>query len=259
MNLFRRLFGGVIILFILLLITFLGHTYLSIGVLIFSLIAIYEISNAFKNLNYRIPIYLTMSLNIMIMINAYMTDGIKYIRGLIFLLVMMIFTYMIFNKKHEFKDFLPVFFIIAYISILMSNIIKITDTRYIFMLYIIAWGSDTCAYLVGSTMGKHKINYISHISPNKTLEGFIGGIVGAVILNMVYSDFMKISNDIFTLIIFTTFAAILSQIGDLIASYIKRQCKVKDFGNLIPGHGGILDRFDSMLFVSPILYLLSIL
>src|SRR5699024_10908583 len=100
-----------------------------------------------------------------------------------------------FNKKHEFKDFLPLFFIIAYVSLLISNIIKISDTRYIFMLYIIAWGSDTFAYLVGSTIGRNKIKSISHISPNKTIEGFLGGIVGAVILNLIYSNLMNISHD----------------------------------------------------------------
>lgn len=259
MNLFKRFFGGILILGVLLSITFLGHTYLSIGVTIFSLIAVKEMINAFKNLNFNVPVFLTMVLNLLIMLDAYIVDNRKYSIASFVLFLMVIFIYMIFNKKHEFKDFLPLFFIIAYVSLLMGNMIKISDTRYIYMLYIIAWGSDTCAYLVGSTIGKNKIKSISHISPNKTVEGFLGGIVGAVILNIIYSNLMNISHDTLIIILFTVVSAILSQIGDLIASFIKRQCKVKDFGNLIPGHGGILDRFDSMLFVSPILYLLSIL
>lgn len=259
MNLVKRLFGGIIILAVLLGITFLGHTYLSIGVTIFSFIAVLEMRNAFKNLGFDVPKFLTLALNFIIMLDAYIVDNRKYSIASFVLVLMITFIYMIFSKKHEFKDFLPMFFIIAYVSLLMSNMIKISDINYIFMLYIIAWGSDTCAYLVGSTMGKNKIKSISHISPNKTLEGFIGGIVGAVVLNLIYSNIMNISHDTRIIVGFTIVAAILSQLGDLIASFIKRQCKVKDFGDLIPGHGGILDRFDSMLFVSPVLYLLSIL
>jgi phosphatidate cytidylyltransferase len=258
MNLIKRTLGGAIILAVLLSITFLGHSYLSVGVTIFSLIACKELINAFKNLGYNTPVILTMALNLLLVFEAYI-NNLTYSVISFVLLLMLIFIYMIFNKKYVFKDFLPMFFIIAYVSLLMSNMIKMTDTRYIFMLYIIAWGSDTCAYLVGSTMGKHKIKSISHISPNKTVEGFLGGIIGAVILNLIYSNAMDISHDASIIILFTIISAILSQIGDLIASFIKRQCKVKDFGDLIPGHGGILDRFDSMLFVSPILYLLSII
>lgn len=259
MNLIKRTFGGIIILAVLLGITYLGHPYLSLGVTIFSLIAVKEMTNAFDNLSYKVPMFLTMALDLIIMINAYFVSKSKYSAICFILLLMVTFIYMIFNKKHEFKDFLPMFFILAYVSLLMSHMIKISDIRYIYMLYIIAWGSDTCAYLVGSTMGKHKIESISHISPNKTIEGFLGGIIGAVVLNLIYTNKIGLSHSVPRIIIFTILAAILSQIGDLIASFIKRQCKVKDFGNLIPGHGGILDRFDSMLFVSPILYLLSIL
>ncbi|MDD7305810.1 MAG: phosphatidate cytidylyltransferase [Peptoniphilaceae bacterium] len=258
MNLIKRLFGGLIILAVLLSITFLGHPYLSLGVTIFSIIAVKELINAFKNLGFNTPILLTMALDLLLMVEAYFNDK-KYSIISFALLLMLVFIYMIFNKKYVFSDFLPMFFIIAYVSLLMSNMIRLRDPRYIFMLYIIAWGSDTCAYLVGSIFGKHKIRSISHISPNKTVEGFLGGIVGATILNLFYSNMMNISHNTLIIILFTIVSAILSQIGDLIASYIKRQCKVKDFGNLIPGHGGILDRFDSMLFVSPILYLLSIL
>lgn len=258
MNLIKRLFGGVIILAILLFITVMGHAYLSVGVLIFSLIAVKEMRDGFLKIGYNTPFVFTSIVNVLVMVEAYINDRRLSIIGLVFVL-MITFMYMIFNKKYDMVDFFPMFFIIAYVSLLMSNIIKIRDLKYVYMLYIVAWGSDTFAYLVGSKFGKNKIKSIAHISPNKTIEGSIGGIVGAVILNLIYSNFTGISHDTGIIILFTVVAALLSQIGDLIASYIKRKCGIKDFGNLIPGHGGILDRFDSMLFVSPILYLLSIL
>lgn len=258
MNLIKRIFGGAIILFILLAVTFMGHMYLSIAIGIFSLIAVKEMANGFENIGYHTPILLTCILNILIMIEAYINDTKYSIIGLVMTL-MFAFMYMIFSKKFVMKDFFPMFFILAYMSILMSHIIKIRDLKFVYMLYIISWGSDTFAYLFGSKFGKRKIKSIAHISPNKTVAGFIGGIFGAVLLNVIYVKFVNVGLDLSIIIIFTIISAIVSQIGDLIASFIKRNCGIKDFGHLIPGHGGILDRFDSMLFVSPILYLLSIL
>lgn len=258
MNLFKRLFGGIIILAVLLLITSMGHKYLSIGVAIFSVIAVKEMRDGFSKIGYNAPLVLTIIVNLLIMLDGYINNNQYSIVGLV-LVLMVTFIYMIFNKKYDLQDFFPMFFIIAYVSLLMSHMIKITDMKYLYMLYIIAWGSDTFAYLVGSKFGKHKMLSISHISPNKTIEGSIGGILGAVLLNLVYTKFVGINHDVNIIVIFTVISSLLSQIGDLIASFIKRKCGIKDFGNLIPGHGGILDRFDSMLFVSPILYLLSII
>ena len=127
------------------------------------------------------------------------------------------------------------------------------------MLYLTAWGSDTFAYLTGSTIGKRKIESVRHISPKKTLEGSIGGVIGAVILNLIYNHYSGLHIDFSLVIIFSALGAILSQIGDLVASYIKRKTGIKDFGNLIPGHGGIMDRFDSMIFIAPLFYLFSVL
>ncbi|MDU0946224.1 MAG: CDP-archaeol synthase, partial [Anaerococcus vaginalis] len=113
--------------------------------------------------------------------------------------------------------------------------------------------------LTGSTIGKHKIKSLESISPNKTIEGFIGGVCGAVILNLIYVNYVNLDKNILLVIIFTIIAAFLSETGDLVASFIKRKCKIKDYGNLIPGHGGILDRFDSILFISPCLYLFTLI
>lgn len=130
----------------------------------------------------------------------------------------------------------------------------------IWFVFIAAWGTDIFAYLIGKNFGKHKF---TEISPNKSIEGCIGGVVGAVILIIAY---VILCNNIWGLEInyaYATLIAVLlscaSQIGDLSASSIKRYCGIKDYSNLIPGHGGMLDRIDSVIFVLPFAYFLLML
>ena len=127
-----------------------------------------------------------------------------------------------------------------------------------------AWFSDTCAYFTGRFFGKHKLAPV--ISPKKTIEGLIGGLFGSVLCNMglawgyTYAiSMMGIQSYVnYPMIASVTFlGSIVSVIGDLSASAIKRQCGIKDFGNIMPGHGGVMDRFDSVLLTSPVVYLLS--
>lgn len=137
-----------------------------------------------------------------------------------------------------------------------------TRVEGIFMLIFVffaSWMTDIFAYFVGSKLGKHKL--CPKISPKKTVEGLIGGILGAVLLSVlllfVFKKFFFEADSEFTYLEIALFAAILSGIsvfGDLAASTIKRNFGVKDFGNLLPGHGGIMDRFDSALFVMPVAY-----
>lgn len=132
----------------------------------------------------------------------------------------------------------------------------------VWLILISASGSDTFAYLTGMLMGKH---HFSELSPKKTIEGCVGGVIGAALLALVYS--FVIPNGILSTVgvnIHVLFACIgavgsvVSQIGDLAASAVKRNFGIKDYSNLIPGHGGILDRFDSILFVAPVVYYVSL-
>ena len=124
--------------------------------------------------------------------------------------------------------------------------------------FIAAWITDTFAYFSGRFFGKHKLSPL--ISPNKTIEGSIGGILGCILAVIAYKYIAQIiwglSLDIIYSIAVIIPASIIAQIGDLSFSYLKREFKIKDFGTILPGHGGILDRFDSLLFAAPFVEIL---
>ena len=121
-----------------------------------------------------------------------------------------------------------------------------------------SWGSDTCAYAVGVLIGRHKMT--PKLSPKKSVEGAIGGIVGAALLCMLYTQLVinVYTYETFSLVqaaLLGAVGAIVSMVGDLAASAIKRDHDIKDYGKLIPGHGGIMDRFDSVIVTAPIIFM----
>lgn len=132
----------------------------------------------------------------------------------------------------------------------------------VWMILISSWGCDTCAYVVGKLIGRKKIFPV--LSPKKSLEGCIGGVLGAALIGGLYGHFFveqKFPDQRVTLIIafICAVGAVMSQMGDLAASAIKRNHNIKDYGKLIPGHGGIMDRFDSMTVTAPMIYFLTVL
>lgn len=137
---------------------------------------------------------------------------------------------------------------------LLNNILYFNEEWNPYLLlavFIIIWVNDTFAYLVGSTLGKHRL--FERISPKKSWEGFVGGAVAALGAGYVLSLFI-IDLAWWQWLIFSLLVVVFGTFGDLMESFIKRSVKVKDSGRLIPGHGGLLDRFDSMLLVVPIIY-----
>lgn len=125
---------------------------------------------------------------------------------------------------------------------------------YIIFALLVVWVTDSGAYFTGRAFGKNKL--WPEISPNKTIEGFVGGIVLAVIGAVIMQFITPFNLSWITVMIVTIIASVFGQMGDLVESAIKRHFDVKDSGNILPGHGGILDRFDSLLFVLPLLSLL---
>lgn len=153
---------------------------------------------------------------------------------------------------------------IAYVTVLLSFVYQVRvmdDGLYLApLIYICAWGNDTFAYLAGRAFGKHKMSPI--LSPKKSIEGLIGGIIGAALLGLVYGtvfgqSLSSLSWPGISCLIIGGAGALLAVVGDLAASAIKRDTGIKDYGWLIPGHGGVLDRFDSILYTAPAVYILA--
>ena len=169
----------------------------------------------------------------------------------------------LFSKKLEVNivDLSITFFSIVYVPFLFSFIKLLFLQQHgrilVILAFLCATATDTFAYEVGSRFGKHKLSPV--VSPKKSYEGSIAGIIAAMIVSGVTCYVTNTYFDTqFNIILMTIMGAVFSivgQIGDLAASSVKRYCGQKDFSNLLPGHGGILDRFDSIMFISPILYI----
>lgn len=163
-------------------------------------------------------------------------------------------------KKCSFRDAALSFMGTSYISIFFLHIIFIRQSHMgylnIWLIFISAWSTDTFAYFAGRAFGKHKLCPV--ISPKKTVEGALGGVLGCVLAICAYAclsaKYADVNVNYMYASVFAVVVSVFSQIGDLAASRIKREYNVKDYGNLIPGHGGILDRFDSALLISPLVY-----
>ena len=130
-----------------------------------------------------------------------------------------------------------------------------------FLVFFCSWGCDTCAYCVGMLIGKHKMS--PKLSPKKSIEGAVGGVLGSALLTALYCFIFRgpmalTGAEIGILALIAAIAGLISMVGDLTASAIKRNYDIKDYGHLIPGHGGILDRFDSMIITAPIIYFLAL-
>ncbi len=180
---------------------------------------------------------------------------------LVFAFITVLLIYMIItHEKTSFSDVSKCFFSTLYVIFFFIHLILIskhTDGKFLIWIpIIIAWLSDTMAYTFGKLFGKHKL--IPTVSPKKTVEGAIGGVFGGVVFMLIYGVVCAVgfSKDIkwIALIMLGITGAILSQFGDLAASWIKREHGIKDYGNLLPGHGGVMDRFDSVLVVAPFVF-----
>ena len=186
--------------------------------------------------------------------------------GIIFIIALHMITVVAKHGKRNYKDILSNGFLTMYIVISMGCVwlTKETfDTATMLLTFICAWSCDTFAYFTGRFLGKHKL--IPHVSPNKTIEGSVGGVVGAMVICIVYllivknvfdTNMLQWSNVVVEGAVYGLVGGALSQLGDLIASAIKRDTGIKDFGWIFPGHGGFMDRFDSVMFIAPIMFIL---
>lgn len=197
----------------------------------------------------------------------YFADTETYIMLAITLtLIGIMFVYVFSFPKYHANQVMAAVFAFLYAPIMLSYIYltrNLEDGIYlVWLIFISSWICDTCAYLVGMLIGKHKM--APKLSPKKSVEGAIGGVAGAFLVGVLYGyvlahfRFLELEN-ILLIGVIAGIGGIISQVGDLAASAIKRNFSIKDYGNLIPGHGGIMDRFDSVMFTAPMVYYLAVL
>lgn len=248
-DLSKRTFSGLIGLILLIYIVLTGGYLFYFSIYLLSLVGLREFYKAVENINIK-PVYLLGLLGTTgLFINTIM--GNIYFDFIITLFILSALILLIINKKSSIQDISITILGVLYIPFLLFHIIYLENTNYIWLIFIIAFGTDTFAYISGNFFGKNKL--CPTISPKKTVEGAIGGIVGSTGLIIIYSNYYNIES-IWKMIILSIICSIASQLGDLVASKIKRISGIKDYGFIIPGHGGVLDRFDSIIFTTPVIY-----
>ena len=172
-------------------------------------------------------------------------------------LILLMFVYVFTYPKYNAHQIMSAFFGVVYVAVMLSFIFltrNLPEGKFIvWLIFLCSWGCDTCAYCVGMLIGKHKMAPV--LSPKKSVEGGIGGVAGAALLGVIYAAATQ--GPMVEYAVICGIGALISMVGDLAASAIKRNQGIKDYGKLIPGHGGILDRFDSVIFTAPVIYYLA--
>ncbi len=266
-----RLVSGIILVIIAFVTMLVGGPLLAVVSLLISLSAFREltktlkVNEAQKGLNapewvgligvvcYYLCVFIAKSdsLNLMCIVGVFMAE---------------MFLYVVKFPKYNSSQIISSIFAFLYGPVMLSFIYQTRETEYgLYMVWLIllsSWGCDTCAYAVGMLFGKKKIFPL--LSPKKSLEGCIGGVLGSAILGGLYAYFLVdrvvAEKDMLWIVVFIcVVGSIMSMVGDLAASAIKRNHNIKDYGKLIPGHGGIMDRFDSVIVTAPMIYFLTML
>ena len=257
-----RLLSGIVLVAAALVLIITGGDVLLFSTLLISYIGMFELYRIF-HVEKELPGivgYLAATVFYCNLKWAFLPDLMVVVLG--FLMALM-FVYVFTYPKYKTEQMLAVFFGVFYVAVMLSYVYQtrmLTAGAYIvWLIFLCSWGCDTCAYCAGMLLGKHKM--APKLSPKKSVEGGIGGIVGAALLGAIFAVAAnKITGagvNPAQYAVICGVGGMISQIGDLAASAIKRNHDIKDYGKLIPGHGGILDRFDSVIFTAPIIYYLA--
>jgi phosphatidate cytidylyltransferase len=259
-----RLISGVILVAAALFLIITGGDVLLVSTLLISYIGMYELYRVFK-IEKELPAfvgYLAATLYYCNLRFAFFDDTMIIVLGfLVVLLAVYVFTYPRYRTEQILESFFGVFYVAAMLSYIYQTRELSMGAYLVWLIFLCSWGCDTCAYCVGVLIGKHKMS--PKLSPKKSIEGAVGGVAGAVILTLIYGTVFKTQmgateTQVYMMALISGVGALISMIGDLAASAIKRNYDIKDYGKLIPGHGGILDRFDSVIFTAPIIYFLAV-
>lgn len=269
-----RVASAVVAVILLIAVVWSGQIVLGLSVFLISILAMNEFFKSLESAGYRpvrvigyvscIPILLLGFNQISTGLNTYLETflSLRVLAFGVFLTILVLFSLTIFlHSKYNIVDISLTFFGVLYITFLFSFLVLTRNLNngffFVWLIFIGAFTTDTFAYFSGRFFGKRKL--MPAISPKKTVEGGIGGVIGCTLMAALYGLYLNTSGYIghiplYHYIGIGVLCGIISQVGDWAASAIKRYVKVKDFGNVMPGHGGVLDRFDSILFCAPVVY-----
>ena len=254
-----RLISGIVLVLIALLTICTGNIVLFMTLLAVSLIGTQELYKAMKVREEHFTLleiagYIGIIGYYLCLLLAPEYQLMELIGALVLLMFVYVFTF----PKYHAEQIMAAMFGVIYVGVMLSFIYQTRcldgGAYHVWLISISSWGCDTCAYWVGIMMGKHKMT--PELSPKKTKEGAVGGILGAALLGAIYGAVT--GGTVWAYALICAVGGMISMIGDLSASAIKRNQGIKDYGDLIPGHGGILDRFDSVIFTAPNIYFLCV-
>lgn len=262
-----RLISGIILVLLLLALGIAGGDVLLAGLAVVSVVGVYELYRVFHLEKGILGVtgYIAVFLYYFGLKAVGPLVGAEiFLFSMVFLVLLLAF-YVFSFPKYQADQVMAIFFGVFYVAVMLSCIYltrMLPNGKYlVWLIFLCSWGCDTCAYCVGVLIGKHKMAPV--LSPKKSIEGAVGGVVGAALLTLLYGVAFRKSMgnsdlDLLIMAAISAVGALISMVGDLAASAIKRNYQVKDYGTLIPGHGGILDRFDSVIFTAPIVYFLAL-
>lgn len=265
----QRVLSAIVALPVVIGAIYLGGIYLYFMAIFAALVGIYEFNRAFGYGKKPLLLNMTLMATLLYIIFFYIgkQDYAATVLGFLFMTELAV--YVLLYPRIELKQVFVNAIAFLYIPYMLMHILSIREGLphgkvLIWLVVLISFGSDTFAYFSGTLFGKHKLAPI--LSPKKTIEGAIGGVAGSILICILYGFFLEMQGYLnlpkaayFSLALLGFLGSVFSQIGDLVGSAIKREVGIKDFSNLIPGHGGILDRLDSILFVAPFVYYFMLL
>ena len=254
-----RLISGIVLVIIALATIISGSWILFFTLLAVSLIGMSELYKVMKVSDEHVTVLeLVGYLGAVLYYIAMKADFGNYgTMAIIISMILILFVYVFGYPKYHAEQVMAAFFGVVYVAVMLSFIYltrSLPDGKFlVWLIFLCSWGCDTCAYCVGMLIGKHKMAPV--LSPKKSIEGAVGGVAGAALLGVIYAAATQGKMAEYALI--CAVGALISMVGDLAASAIKRNQNIKDYGKLIPGHGGILDRFDSVIITAPVIYYLA--
>ena len=254
-----RLISGIVLVIIALATIISGSWILFFTLLAVSLIGMRELYKVMKVSDEHVTVLeLVGYLGAVLYYIAMKADFGNYgTMAIIISMILILFVYVFGYPKYHAEQVMAAFFGVVYVAVMLSFIYltrSLPDGKFlVWLIFLCSWGCDTCAYCVGMLIGKHKMAPV--LSPKKSIEGAVGGVAGAALLGVIYAAATQGKMAEYALI--CAVGALISMVGDLAASAIKRNQNIKDYGKLIPGHGGILDHFDSVIITAPVIYYLA--